>query len=180
MNHQELIYSHLQQAVIQDEWIPAILDASLAEIYLFNKVQFIENCNTLFAFAIQSISQFANACAVFSFGVIHSRFSTLLSVLIQFIWLIHDLLYKFSINVIATSLCTAKCFGILSLYKTTRIYHCLESLPISTFSFENKMLFIFHKLLAWYLPSYQGISFHISIIKKSYFCYPCWSHEWHK
>lgn len=61
------------------------------------------------------------ACSAFSLLVHHSRFSTLLSVLIPFIWFTCGLFSGLGINALATSLCGLKLyFFLLTVTLTTK------------------------------------------------------------
>lgn len=167
MNHQEVLYSHLQQAVIQDICIPVILDAELADENSWINSKPSVYWYTFLALVCQSIRKLSNACFVFSLFVTHSRFSTLLSVLIQFMWLTQDFFSGFLIKVSAIRRWMVIFLWRRSLYKHTLKYQ-FHILPLSNFSSQvllNFNDFTLPILLTWYNHSYPSTGFHSSIKK---------------
>lgn len=171
MNHQDVLYSHLQQAVIQLVFIQVSLDAVLADGNSWLSSNHSVYWYTFFEFCCQSISQLSNACFVFSFFVIHSRFSTRLSVFIQFMWFTQGKLLGFGINAFETIRWLVTLLWILSLYKHTLKYQ-FHILPLSILSFQVLLKFndlTLPKLLTSYKRSYPTTGFQISSIKKILF-----------
>ena len=95
-------------------------------------------------------------CNWFSLAVHHSRFSTRLSVLIQFIWLIWDLFSGLGIKWFATSLWIVKFLEMLLLHNLTNAYQWIFTLIV--INFHRLYQKTFQSLLIEYNHSYQIIS----------------------
>lgn len=112
--------------------------------------------------------------SLFSLYVLHSRFSNLLSFFIPFLWFTVGLLSLFSKKVIAINLWTRKLVFFHHFHSMICRYGQVHWNDFINFSgkffhaLKRAILFIFHKLLAIYNPSYPGISFQtsFSIIRK--------------
>lgn len=124
-------------------------------------------------------------CKTFSLSVAHSKFSSLLSNRIQFLWLtvlLFSGLYKY---VRATSLWIVKLLLTLSSYKETCIYHHLFVLPFNHLQELPHVHFPFHGWLhtlpssvTAYFPSYHIISRIITKLKNRYIL-KSWKNKMH-
>ena len=156
--------SHLHTQVILQNKNQVSLCISLLQFHSFIKLPsfviwiiiFVQGCQFPNFFNIwSSHNQLFQACLQLSLWVHHSRFSTLLSVLSQFLWFIscfHSIGLR---KIVPTILWTRKD----SLFNQYTIYHfdCMLHFQI------RSLFFTLHKLLTWYFQSYQGISFQISL-----------------
>ncbi len=110
-------------------------------------------------------------CCTFSLAVHHSRFSSLLSILIQFLWFTWGLFSGLGMNAIAIALCNDVCLVSQPLWKVALIYQYISYWCFIFFSLLWNLpflikpnLFNFHKLLTWYNHSNHGISFQASLV----------------
>jgi len=133
---------------------------------------FLFSANVQSLFLLLVLNHKLCACLQFSLIVHHSKFSTLLSAFIPFIWFTWGLLYGFLINVWATNLWIFKCFVFHSSYTFQYTYH---KWFLNVFNINVIHLLFFRKFqkqLTSYLL-YQGTCFQISIfIKNAWFCLP--------
>lgn len=143
------------------------LSISAEESHSLIKFQILSNCLTfkLFQWFFQKLfleRLFAYACNQFSLTEHHSRFSSLLSFFIPFLWFTCGLFSGFGINACATKRWTN--FKFL-FHKSNDEYH------FGFLYIDNNLQFISlqlkdntrHKLLILYNPSYQMMSFQISV-----------------
>lgn len=175
INHHAFFFIHLQQLDILEWGIPISLSTSRNEFHFFISLHSREYWHTirefllsfqnfLFSIRLFLLSPVSYACCIFSDCVHHSRFTCLLSFLFQFLWFICGLFSGLGINIVATSLCTIQVSRIHLEYSHIVKYHLLFSQDTKVLFFQRKKLFIFHKLLTWYNPSYPSMSFHSSFL----------------
>jgi hypothetical protein len=144
------------------KWIDKTFQAILALENDFKNSHFLLKHPIIFA-AGEIFQSIWYECKAFSLLVHHSRFSTLLSFLIQFLWLTCGLLSGFGMYVRETSLWILKYLFHSLLRSHTLVYQFL-----SFFSFKN-LFHPHHHFQGWlqtfpssvtaYSHSYQGISF---------------------
>lgn len=174
MYHQQL---HLIQRAHWDMFLkltPKNLPASWQDENVFMKTPSLVKHFTLLSptdFLHHNIHEWT----IFSFAVHHSRFSTLLSSLTEFLWFTCGLFSGLVIYVMATSLWTLKNFRFPDLYNQTSKYQLEKDI------FKNFNSWWFHILpssVQAYNHSYHGISFILTKLKNRYIL-KSWKNKMH-
>lgn len=159
------VIPYLHALHIWDWFIHVFLIASLWLGNLLISIQFIVNC-TIFsdrffakAMKLWVIHKTLYACFMFSLLVHHSKFSSLLSVLIPFLWFTSSQ-FLYHSNAIITSLWMNRSFVILFFVRVTFEYHLWLICGVRYVSILNE--YTSHSEFTLYNHSYHTTSFQVS------------------